>query len=98
LPEAKAVFEGALSLEDALTGASFPPAGPGAGPAPSPNTAAPKALRRRYLRLLTEIAQNLGRKPAGNGKRLRTRCVQAAELFAELREVIAQINGRKAAS
>jgi hypothetical protein len=89
LREAKAIFDGKMTLPEALRKAAF--TGPVPNTARSPSTAAHKALQRRYLRLLAEIAQILARTPTGTGKRLRGRVAHAAELFAELRVIVAQI-------
>ena len=52
---------------------------------------AQKALRRRYCRVLTEVAQVVSREPAGSGKRLRGRIERAADGLAELREITLQL-------
>lgn len=52
---------------------------------------AQKALRRRYCRVLTDVAQVVSREPAGSGKRLRGRIERAADGLAELREIVARM-------
>jgi len=52
---------------------------------------AQKALRRRYCRVLAEVAQIVSREPAGSGKRLRGRIERAADALVELSEIVAQM-------
>ena len=56
-----------------------------------PLTASRKALQRRYFRLAVEVTETLARVPSGAGKRLRGRIAAAAEGFAELRAIVAEM-------